>query len=299
MTNDVIAKIKYTMNKNIWKLIISLLIISVISTVMVSFSMMPVVTSLLMGSFSISSMAILLVTSIFISAIQFVLQYGFFVLVFLFYNDQFAVIAHLFAGFRDFKRAFLLGLLFTGIYLSITLSISIVLSILIYTGVLFKEAFRLDLIMFALNVISVVIFAVLYLKLGFTWFFLYENTAITIKEGIKKSLAVTKGKTGKFVAFALKTAGLFLILFVIAYIIKTIPLFVEISFISLEIQIIAVQVLNVVANVCFFLTLLRFSFALVAMYKIYNNSDTVVEEIDNRLSNLPLISHIDSNDNNN
>ena len=299
MTDDVIAKIKYAMKKNIFKLVISQLIIAFLSFYMICFTLLPAMTSLTSGTFSITSIALLFLTLFVLSALQFVLQYGLFVLVFLFYDDQYAVIAHLFAGFRDFKRAFTLGLVFTGYFMTASILVGIILSALLSFNVIPIDFFTMDILSLIMSAFAVIVLAILYLKFGFAWFFLYENSLLSVKEALTKSRAVTKGNIRNFLHLCLKSAGIYILLFILVYAVQLTLIYAPINLFPEETTLLIISGLNITSTICLFIITLRLCFTLVAMYKIYNESPSFVQEIDNRLNNLQLLAHSDDNRKNN
>ena len=299
MTNEVIAKIRYSVQRHMFKLILSLLIIGFISAAILAYTILPTITTFIEGPFSVSNVIMLFVAIFLLSSFQFVLLYGFFVLIFLFYDDQYAVLAHLFSGFKDFKRAFILGMIFTAFFMGLSAIISVVLSLLIRFEVIVVTELSSNIIMVSLQAVLPIIFAALFIKLGFTWFFFYENISLTVKDAIKKSRDVTKGCVRKFLQLAFKSAGSFFVLLIITYVLKTIVLFVPIDKVSENNLAIVYSVLNFISTICLLVTVLRFSFSLVAMYKIYNDSPLMVEEIDNRINNLHLLVESECNSENN
>ena len=298
MTEDVIEKIKYSMKKNIFKLVISQLVIAFLSFYMICFTLLPAMTSLISGTFSVPSITLLFLTLFILSALQFVLQYGLFILVFLFYNDQYVVIAHLFAGFRDFKRAFTLGLVFTGYIMTASILVGILLSLLLSFNVIPIDFFTMDMLSLIMSAFAVIVLGILYLKFGFAWFFLYENSLLTVKEALKKSLLVTKENTRNFLTLCLKSAGVYFLLFIVIYALQLTLIYTPINLFSETITTLLISLSNIMSTICLFLFTLRLCFSLVAMYKIYNESPSFVKEIDDRLNNLYLLAESENKNKN-
>ncbi len=296
---EVIKKIKYAMKKNLFKLVISQVIIGFLSLYMMSFTVMPILSSLTTGNTSISSIVIVFVSLFVLSSIQFVLQYGFFILVFLFYNNEYAVIAHLFTGFRDFKRAFIVGLYYTGIFMASSLIIGIILSVVISFNTVAVDFFTIDILYLIVTIISMIILAVIYIKLGFVWFFLYENSLLSVKEALRKSIEVTHKNMKNFLVLCIKTAGIYILLFIAFSVLKNILIYGSMYFYSEEINTLAISILNVLSTVFLYLAILRLCFSLVAMYKKYTESPRFVDEIDTRLGKLQLLAQVEDDKNKN
>ena len=299
---EVVEKIKYTMKKNLFKLVISQVIIGILSLYMLSFALMPILNSLTTGNISIPYMAIFFIFLFILSSIQFVLQYGFFVLVFLFYNNEYAVLVHLFTGFRDFKRAFIVGLFYTGVFytgvfMGIFMIFGVVFSLLLSYNIVSADFFSIDILYLIVTIIAMITLVFLYCKFGCTWFFLYENSLLTVKEALKKSIEVTQENFKNFLALCVKTAGVYILLFIVFSVVQNVLIYGPMNLYSEEVNKIVIAILNVLSTVFLYLSILRLCFSLVAMYKIYTESPRFVNEIDTRLNQLQLLAQVEDNEN--
>lgn len=207
-----------------------------------------------------------------ISAISFifvfVLQNGFFVLCYNFYNNERGVIGNLFDGFRDLKRSFLASLIYFLIYtLIITFCVFIYTLYLKYFGtiesatqILSEETlpmpdFFVWIVLFFMLVIS--IFVVF--PFSFVWFILYEDKNLKVKDSFKKSKFLLKGQKIAMFKFCCKSAGLPLIVFIISVVIIFISMYLEITSSIL-------QFVSFIYTVSYWFSIIRIMFALSAYY---------------------------------
>ncbi len=282
--NDSIKKVQMCMAQNIPKFVISLLLMGMITTLMMAFTILPIASAIMSTSTSISSMIMLIVITVAVSSIQYVLQYGFFVLVFLLYTGNYAVLGHLFSGFRDFKRAFIIGLIFTSVYMIILLGISFAFALLLSAEII---TLTFDTLLVILGLISFVVLAVLYVFCAFSWFLLYENHRMTVKEALLQSISITSGARITFVKFCVRCASYFLPVAIICIVVIQAPLFIPAIDSTSHLYVSLVSVLNFLYIICMYVTLMRISIAFAAWYVSYTESAPAMQAIDQRYALLP------------
>ncbi len=284
MESNLVKKVKKCMAQNMPKFIVSLLIMSIFTSLLMAFTMVPMANAIAATQISIPSMlttiAIILVTF----SLQYVLQYGFFVLVFLLYSERYAVLGHLFSGFRDFKRSFLLGLIFAAIYVAVLTIVTIILNLLLAYGVI---QLHFELLVLILFIVAIVTLAILYMYFAFAWFILYENSRITVRGALKRSFSITKGKKASFVALCLQCSSFFLPLVLVSLVCLQIPLFVPVIDVNSSLYTILAPILNFGYIIGAFVTIMRYSIAFSAWYVSYYESPNVIKEIDQRIIRLP------------
>ncbi len=284
MTTDLVKNIKECMTSNLPKFVISLLIMGIITTAMMAFTMVPMASAIMSSTMDATSIIMIIVTALVFSSLQYVLQYGFFVLVFLLYAHRYAVLGHLFSGFRDFKRAFLLGLIFTLIYIIILSIVGVVFTMLISTETIIIE---FEMLIAILGIVSAIVLSILYINFAFAWFLLYENSRITVHAAIKQSLEITKGKKIAFIILCIKSAQYYLPVGIASFIIIQLPTFVPSFDATSTIFVSISSVLSFAYSVCLYISIMRFSIAFAAWYVAYFDSPPAIEEIDQRIISLP------------
>ncbi len=296
MTKEYVKKVQSCMAQNLPKFIIALLVMGIITTFMMAFTMLPMASALMSSTMNITSMIMLFFATIAISSFQYVVQYGFFVLVFLLYAGRYAVLGHLFSGFRDFKRSFLLGLVFTSIYVAILAILTVVLTFLMSSNIIQID---FEMLIGILGIISLIVLAFLYVHFTFAWFLLYENSQISIKEALKKSCGITKGKKMEFLGFCLRCSSFYVPLGLVSLLVIQMPLFVPNFDATIPLYSAIASVLNVVYIICMYISLMRFSIAFASWYLAYFDSAPAIEEIDQRIIRLPDYHNVENDGSNN
>mgnify|MGYP000938210672 CR=1 FL=1 len=198
--------------------------------------------------------------------ISYLLQYGCFVLADLLYTGRYAVIGHLFTGFRDFKRGVRTALFFMLTYIFALFSAS---ALGWAASTFFPGSFRLN-VLLAVTIICVFLtLAVLYLRWGFVWFFLYDDPSLPVRQALHKSALVTKKKRIAFVLFCLQSGGLYLLcaalvlIFLLAqslFDLLTLPLFFD-------------AFIRMLYMLCLYMTLIRLRIAFAAVYEAEREKD--------------------------
>ncbi len=286
MTKDLVHRVKLCMAQNMPKLVISLLLVGLMTAVIMSLSMQPVLTSIVSSSMTISSGVSLILSTIGFSTMQYVVQYGFFVLVFLLYTRRYAVLGHLFAGFRDFKRAAFFGIIFTGIFVLSLVAISVLLRFLLNSNIISMQI-ELSILMVILMVSSLIILCILYINFGFGWFLLYENSRISVKEALKKSIEITRHRKLEFVGFCFRCSSFFLPAAILSLIIMQAPMFIPNLGFSDTLLNLILSTASYSYLICAYISVMRFSIAFASWYVAYFDSPIAIDEIDKRIISLP------------
>lgn len=213
-----------------------------------------------------------LISVAFISSISFifvfVLQNGFFIMGYKFYNKERAVLGNLFDGFRDLKRSFSASAIYFFIY-----ALVIIFSVFIYTiylkyfgtsesitNVITVETLPMpDFFVWIVLLFMVVIAAVAVIPFSFVWFSLYEDKTLKPKEAFRKSKQILKGKKIALVKFCCKCGGIPLIVFFIS---------IAIIFVSMYLKITSsiLQFVSFIYTVSYWFSIIRIIFALSAYY---------------------------------
>ena len=198
--------------------------------------------------------------------ISYLLQYGCLILADLLYTGRYAVIGHLFTGFRDFKRGVQTALFFMLTYICALFSAS---ALGWAASTFFPGSFRLN-VLLAVTIICVFLtLAVLYLRWGFVWFFLYDAPSLSVRRSLGKSALVTKKKRIAFVLFCVQSGGLYLLcaalvlIFLLAqslFDFLTVPLFFD-------------AFIRMLYMLCLYMTLIRLRIAFAAVYEAERQKD--------------------------
>ncbi len=284
MRSDSVKRVEMCMAQNLPKLIISMLIMGILTTLMMAFAMIPIASAIMSSTINILSVISLIVTSLVVSALHFVLQYGFFVLVFLLYSGNYAVIGHLFSGFYDFKRSFKIGIIFSAVYMSVLLGASGVFSFLLQHEKIFLT---FDMLLAILGIISLILLAILYMHFAFAWFLLYENPRLTVKQGLMQSLSIVKGKKIEFLKFCFSCSSYYIVIFIACLIVLQIPLFIDTIDVSSTSYVAFSNILNFVYIICMYVTIMKISLAFASWYVSYGESPNAIDAIDQRYAKLP------------
>ena len=198
--------------------------------------------------------------------ISYLLQYGCFVLADLLYTGRYAVIGHLFTGFRDFKRGVRTALFFMLTYIFALFSAS---ALGWAVSTFFSDSLHLDLLL-AVTIICVFLtLAVLYLRWGFVWFFLYDDPSLPVRQALHKSALVTKKKRIAFVLFCVQSGGLYLLCAALVLIFLLAQSLFDFSAISSPLD----AFLRMLYMLCLYMTLIRLRIAFAAVYEAERQKD--------------------------
>ena len=198
--------------------------------------------------------------------ISYLLQYGCLVLADLLYTGRYAVIGHLFTGFRDFKRGVRTALFFMLTYIFVLLSAS---ALGWAVSTFFPDSLHLDLLLAVMIVFSFLTLAVLYLRWGFVWFFLYDDPSISVRRALGKSALVTKKKRIAFVLFCVQSGGLYLLCAALVLIFLLAQSLFDFSAISSPLD----AFLRMLYMLCLYMTLIRLRIAFAAVYEAEREKD--------------------------
>ena len=198
--------------------------------------------------------------------ISYLLQYGCFVLADLLYTGRYAVIGHLFTGFRDFKRGVRTALFFMLTYIFALFSAS---ALGWAASTFFPGSFRLNMLL-AVTIICVFLtLAVLYVRWGFVWFFLYDDPSLPVRQALHKSALVTKKKRIAFVLFCLQSGGLYLLCAALVLIFLLAQSLFDFSTISSPLD----AFLRMLYMLCLYMALIRLRIAFAAVYEAEREKD--------------------------
>jgi len=198
--------------------------------------------------------------------ISYLLQYGCFVLADLLYTGRYAVIGHLFTGFRDFKRGVRTALFFMLTYIFALFSAS---ALGWAASTFFPGSFRLNMLL-AVTIICVFLtLAVLYLRWGFVWFFLYDDPSLPVRQALHKSALVTKKKRIAFVLFCLQSGGIYLLCAALVLIFLLAQSLFDFSAISSPLD----AFLRMLYMLCQYMALIRLRIVFTAVYEAEREKD--------------------------
>jgi len=198
--------------------------------------------------------------------ISYLLQYGCFVLADLLYTGRYAGIGHLFTGFRDFKRGVRTALFFMLTYIFALFSAS---ALGWAASTFFPGSFRLNMLL-AVTIICVFLtLAVLYVRWGFVWFFLYDDPSLPVRQALHKSALVTKKKRIAFVLFCLQSGGLYLLCAALVLIFLLAQSLFDFSVISSPLD----AFLRMLYMLCLYMALIRLRIAFAAVYEAEREKD--------------------------
>ena len=215
---------------------------------------------------SFQTVAPLFISLLLSLVISYLLQYGCLVLADLLYTGRYAVIGHLFTGFRDFKRGVQTALFFMLTYIFALLSAS---ALGWAASTFFPGSFRLN-VLLAVTIICVFLtLAVLYLRWGFVWFFLYDDPSLSVRRALGKSALVTKKKRIAFVLFCVQSGGLYLLCAALVLIFSIAQIFFD--FLTLPLFFDAF--IRMLYMLCLYMTLIRLRIAFAAVYEAEREKD--------------------------
>lgn len=198
--------------------------------------------------------------------ISYLLQYGCFVLADLLYTGRYAVIGHLFTGFRDFKRGVRTALFFMLTYIFALFSAS---ALGWAASTFFPGSFRLNILLAVTIVCVFLTLAVLYVRWGFVWFFLYDDPYLPVRQALHKSALVTKKKRIAFVLFCLQSGGLYLLCAALVLIFLLAQSLFDFSAISSPLD----AFLRMLYMLCLYMALIRLRIAFAAVYEAEREKD--------------------------
>ena len=215
---------------------------------------------------SFQTVAPLFISLLLSLVISYLLQYGCLVLADLLYTGRYAVIGHLFTGFRDFKRGVRTALFFMLTYIFALFSAS---ALGWAASTFFPGSFRLNMLL-AVTIICVFLtLAVLYLRWGFVWFFLYDDPSLPVRQALHKSALVTKKKRIAFVLFCLQSGGLYLLCAALVLIFLLAQSLFDFSTISSPLD----AFLRMLYMLCLYMALIRLRIAFAAVYEAEREKD--------------------------
>lgn len=215
---------------------------------------------------SFQTVAPLFISLLLSLVISYLLQYGCLVLADLLYTGRYAVIGHLFTGFRDFKRGVRTALFFMLTYIFALFSAS---ALGWAVSTFFSDSLHLDLLL-AVTIICVFLtLAVLYLRWGFVWFFLYDDPSLPVRQALHKSALVTKKKRIAFVLFCVQSGGLYLLCAALVLIFLLAQSLFDFSAISSPLD----AFLRMLYMLCLYMTLIRLRIAFAAVYEAERQKD--------------------------
>lgn len=198
--------------------------------------------------------------------ISYLLQYGCLVLADLLYTGRYAVIGHLFTGFRDFKRGVRTALFFMLTYIFVLLSAS---ALGWAASTFFPGSFRLN-VLLAVTIICVFLtLVVLYVRWGFVWFFLYDDPSLPVRQALHKSALVTKKKRIAFVLFCVQSGGLYLLCAALVLIFSIAQIFFDFLTVPLFFD----AFIRMLYMLCLYMTLIRLRIAFAAVYEAEREKD--------------------------
>jgi len=216
--------------------------------------------------FTVQTMVPLFISLLLSLVISYLLQYGCFVLANLLYTGRYAVIGHLFTGFRDFKRGVSAALFFMLTYICAVFSAS---ALGWAVSTFFPDSLHLDLLLAVMIVFSFLTLAVLYLRWGFVWFFLYDEPSLSVHQALRKSALLTKKKRIAFVLFCVQSGGLYLLCAALVLIFSLAQIFFD--FLALPLFFDAF--IRMLYMLCLYMTLIRLSIAFAAVYEAERERD--------------------------
>lgn len=259
---ELLQKVRFCMAFNTPKLVIALLTMGITGGLISSVLMIPIHALVISGNMNIVLPVMFLIFSIALSTIQYIVLYGFFVLTLRVYREQNAVFGHLFVGIRDFKRAFFAGLFFTGI-IGLLVLVFAFFSSFIMAPTLSVQGQVIDsqnnMIFFVVTLLAILLVPlVLHIRYGFVWFILHDQPDVRVRDAIKQSALLTKGKCLNFGLLCLKSAGPYLLTYVLTFISS---FYLPASFF-----------MNVVLLLCAYATIIRLCLVFVAWYVICSAS---------------------------
>ena len=215
---------------------------------------------------SFQTVAPLFISLLLSLVISYLLQDGCLVLAGLLYTGRYAVIGHLFTGFRDFKRGVRTALFFMLTYIFALLSAS---ALGWAASNFFPGSFRLN-VLLAVTIICVFLtLAVLYVRWGFVWFFLYDDPSLSVRRALGKSALVTKKKRIAFVLFCVQSGGLYLLCAALVLIFSIAQIFFD--FLTLPLFFDAF--IRMLYMLCLYMTLIRLRIAFAAVYEAEREKD--------------------------
>ncbi len=216
--------------------------------------------------FTVQTVAPLFISLLLSLVISYLLQYGCLILADLLYTGRYAVIGHLFTGFRDFKRGVRTALFFMLTYICALFSAS---ALGWAASTFFFGSLRPDLLLAVMIVFSFLILAVLYVRWGFVWFFLYDDPSLSVRRALVKSALVTKKKRTAFVLFCVQSGGLYLLCAALVLVFSIAQIFFD--FLTLPLFFDAF--IRMLYMLCLYMTLIRLRIAFAAVYEAERQKD--------------------------
>ena len=216
--------------------------------------------------FTVQTVVPLFISLLLSLVISYLLQYGCLVLADLLYTGRYAVIGHLFTGFRDFKRGVQTALFFMLTYICALFSAS---ALGWAASTFFFGSLRPDLLLAVMVVFSFLTLAVLYVRWGFVWFFLYDDPSLSVRRALGKSALVTKKKRIAFALFCVQSGGLYLLCAALVLIFSIAQIFFD--FLTLPLFFDAF--IRMLYMLCLYMTLIRLRIAFAAVYEAERQKD--------------------------
>lgn len=244
--------------ENIPKLALTMMIMGLISYAALGAASAPLGAALASGAVNPAVFAAALFSGFAVTLLNNILLYGFFVMVLLMYKKERAVLGHLFSGFRDFSRALKTALFFVALYMLIIFAAG---ALLYVTAADFFTR-HTELLFAALLILSLCVLAFIYLQFAFTWFFLYEDSKLSVGQALRKSSALMKKKRFDFFLLCVQSGGLYLLFALLSFIFPAIM-----GQRGGAVSAFALSLVRVLSTLSLYISLIRISIAFAAAYE--------------------------------
>lgn len=202
-------QINSELRTSLFKGIFTLILMAILSSLMTLLLGSPALSIIAKSSDSFILLILAGIWLLFCAAIVYIFEYGFFVVMYLIYTGKPVVIGHLFTGYRDFKRAIKVGLIFVALYTACLMLVLGVCFFLVHQKILPETFFYTDSLLPILLVFSLIYFALITLRFGFVWLELYSDKSITVLQAIKKSKTYVDKSFWSLIFFILRSTSWF------------------------------------------------------------------------------------------
>ncbi len=204
-----IYQINSELRTNLFKGIFTLILMAILSSLMTLLLGSPALSIMVKSSDSFILVMLAGIWILFCAAVIYIFEYGFFVIMYLIYIGKPVVIGHLFTGFRDFKRAIKVGLIFVALYTVCLMLLLGLCFLLVNLKIVPDTFFNIESLLPVLLIFSLIYFALVTLRFGFVWLELYSDTTITVLQAIKKSKTYVYKSFWSLIFFVLRSTGWF------------------------------------------------------------------------------------------